>query len=148
MQMDPIVFESGDVRLCARPMTRLDRNAVFATWMQSAREHLKDTPAAKRFVEWDVFQSGYPDLVEDLLNRERTVVLFRREDPGVPHAWACASATRIHWAYVPFPVRGEGIGKAAISAALGRYPERIEITSPFPKLTARFVFNPFALRFP
>src|SRR5690242_13264565 len=122
MELDPVVFEADDVRLCARRMTRLDRNAVFATWMRSAREHLKEMPQARRIVDWDTFQASYPLLVEDLLNRELTVVLFRPEDPGVVHAWACASATRLHWAYVPFPVRGGGIGKAAIATALGGYP--------------------------
>lgn len=146
MTLDPIVFEYDDVRLAVRAMTRLDRNAVFATWMRSARECLKETPRARRVVDWDTFQERYPGFVESLLDTEHVAVLFRIEEPAVVAAWACASERALHWAYVPFPVRGCGIGKAAISVALGGYPERIDVTSPHVELTPRFVFNPFALR--
>lgn len=146
LEPDPIVFEADDVRLAVRAMTRLDRGAVFATWMRSAREHLKETPRQRRTVDWDTFQAFYPRLVESLLDAERVAVLYNPEAPSVPHAWACASSGALHWAYVPFPIRGRGIGRVAISVALGSYPERIDVTSSFAPLTPRFVFNPYLLR--
>lgn len=148
---DAIVFEAEGVKLAARPMAPLDRNLVFATWMQSARSHLKDTPPARRPVEWTTFKTSYAGFVESMLDRQRTVVLFNPDEPNVPHAWACAQRGALHWAYVPFgskevPLRRRGIGRCVMSVALDGYPDVISVTSPFAPLTSRFVFNPFLLR--
>ena len=139
MTSSPIVV--AGVTFHARPMTAQDRNAVFATWMRSARQSLEET----RHVAFDVFQRSYPGFVERLLDGARTVVLFRQDSPAVVHAWACAGGPDVlHWAYVPFRLRGEGIGRAVITAALGGYPDRIDLTTPRQRRDAgRWIFNPF-----
>lgn len=130
----------GGVDFEIRAMTPLDRNAVFATWMRSAREAVhehSDVPS-------EVFEATYPKFVERCLDRERTAVLYREESPGVVHAWACAhSSDVLHWAYVPFKLRGEGIGRAVITAALVGWPERVFVTTPVAPGHPRFVFSPF-----
>lgn len=151
MTLDPVVFEAEGVSLAARLMTRLDRNLVFATWMNSAREYLKNVPPVRRPVDWTTFKASYHAFVESMLDTQRTIVLFSPNEPGVPHAWACASRNALHWAYVPFgskeiPIRRRGIGRCVIAVALGSYPEIINVTSPFAPLSPRFVFNPFVLR--
>lgn len=123
----------------AREMTLPDRNVVFATWMRSARQSLERT----KHVAFDVFQRSYPGFVEGLLDTQRTVVLYRESDPAVVHAWACGRAPDVlHWAYVPFRLRGEGVGRAAVTALLGSYPQRIDVTTRV-RGSDRWVFNPF-----
>lgn len=144
--MSSAVVQVAGERFYGRPMTDLDRNFVFATWVKSAREALKET----KYVPFETFQSSYPTFVESLLDTERTIVFFREEEPRVIHAWACAGGpSTLHWAYVPYGLRGLGIGRSVITAALRGYPERIFLTTkPWRESRGRFEFNPFALRGP
>lgn len=126
-----------------RRMRESDRNAVFASWMRSAREELKET----KYVSLEVFQRSYQPFVETLLDTERTIVLYRPASPGVVHAWACAGGPDIlHWAYVPWLIRGHGFGRAVMTAALAGYPKKIWTTTPVGRVDqGRFSFNPFMI---
>lgn len=141
------IFETEEARFFARPMTALDRNAVFATWLPSARDVLKKENERFRPVSHSMFETHYPAFVEHLLNTQWTYCLYRVEAPGVPHGWACAGDGMLHWAYVPFNLRGVGLGRAIITRVLGGYPSRIYVTSPIDRRrSGRVVYNPYAMR--
>lgn len=111
---------------------------VFATWMSAARQ-------LRGNVRLSVFNRFYPDIVHRLLETE-PVVTLTREGEDTPHAWACGRPENLlHFAYVPFKLRGNGLGREVVRAVLGDYPSTVWVTAS--PLTiphhARYVYNPY-----
>jgi hypothetical protein len=134
--------ELGGHAFLVREMAPGDRKAIVNTWFPSARD-VRNVPVS-------VFHRHYPAVIAACLDGARTVVLYREAAPETVHAWACGEGPDLlHWAYVPRPLRGVGMGRAAIRAALGGYPDRVHVSSPFkPRTHPRFLFNPFRRRGP
>jgi hypothetical protein len=112
-----------------------DLGFVFSTWMESAREI--------RQCRLSVFNTYYPDRVRELLKTEPVHVAERN---STLHGWACGAAPNVlRFAYVPYALRGHGLGRALIEAALGGYPGTVWVTGSPLSLPnhKRFVFNPF-----
>jgi hypothetical protein len=119
------------------PRRRGERSWVLSTWVRSYGHDRAGMP-----------RRAYADfqgrLVETLLSaaRSRVVVVCSERDPDALHAWACGVTNALHYAYTPPELRGSGLARAAIAAALGTYGERIETTHRWPFRSERFAFNP------
>jgi GNAT superfamily N-acetyltransferase len=110
-----------------RAMTDADRRYVVPTWALSSRYDGLSKPARFRLVD-RIIDSGAPVIV---LATQATV-----------HAWGCGAEDTLHYVYVPPELRGHGIARRVITALLGAYPERINVTHEWPRESARFVFKP------
>lgn len=138
--MLPKTIEIAGQRMTVRDAVADDIALIFPTWMESARD-LRQTRLT-------IFNRFYEHVVRGLLETESAVVLTR-EGKNTIHAWACGRAPNLlHFAYVPVHLRGNGFGRAVISAVLEGYPETVFVTSsplaqPHHK---RFQFNPFVMR--
>lgn len=135
-------IEVGGEKFTVREAIESEMGLVFSTWMESARD------LHSHHVRRNVFNHSYPDLVTRLLKTEPVYVLIR-EGKDVPHAWACGREPNVlHFAYVPFDLRGNGLGREVINACLEGYPKMIWVTSSPLAIRnhARFVYNPFIQR--
>ena len=77
---------------------------------------------------------------------ECTIVLA--SEGGALHAWAAAdiASGSLHYAYVPPELRGNGLARQAIRAALGdAYPDVIDVTHPWPWVSRRYRWNPYPM---
>ena len=117
-----------------------DVEFIFPSWVANAF-HMRNTRRP-------VFDGFYPAFVRRLLETESAVVLTREGQDKI-HAWACGRAPNLlHFAYVPFPIRHHGFGRAVIESVLDGYPATIYVTSsPLSQANhRRFLYNPFVLR--
>ncbi len=118
-----------------------ERSVMLATWIASARQ--------LRHMKLSVFNEFYPQFATALLLAGKNCVVTSKGKETV-HAWACGAAPNVlHYAYVPHKLRGVGLGRAVIEAALGGYPKTIFVTAS--RLAkphhGRFVYNPLLLRY-
>ncbi len=116
--------------MLTRPMSPRDRRYVVPTWAQSARYGLHKR---KRFA-----------LVDRILDLGTPVVCLASDELTV-HAWACGIAGTLHYVYVPPELRGNGLARRVITAAVGGYPEHINVTHKWPRESARFRYAPSLL---
>lgn len=123
------------VPLELRPAEDGDVALIYSTCLQSHAEGYprRDRPAAMalfrrsiraRLIECDAVVACSPEL--------RTTVF----------GWACGGNGNgaLHYVYVPRELRGNGLARALITAALGSYPARIEVTRRWPGPSTRFQF--------
>jgi GNAT superfamily N-acetyltransferase len=109
-------------------MTARDRRFVVPTWaLGSSYDGLSK---AARF-----------DLVDEILAAGARCVTLATDERTV-HAWACADDDLLHYVYVPPDLRGFGLAKRVITAVLGDYPARINVTHAWPRESSRFRFTP------
>lgn len=113
--------------MIAREMTAEDRRYVVPTWAQSSR--YAGLSLRRRFSLVDAVLDSRPRVV--VLARERTV-----------HAWACGDEDALHFVYIPIHLRGFGLAKRVLTELLGGYPERINVTHPWPRESSRFRYTP------
>lgn len=114
-----------------RPMSPRDRRYVVPTWAQSAR--YDGLRKRARF-----------SLVDRMLDEGAPVVCLASDELTV-HAWACGESATLHYVYVPPELRGNGLARRVISALLGSYAERINVTHEWPRASARFRYTPHLL---
>lgn len=107
-----------------RAMTETDRRFVVPTWAYGAK--WKGLSLGEKFAR-----------VDSILADEGTRVVCLAGGSTV-HAWAAGIGTRLHYAYVPPDLRGEGLARKVIASLLGGYPEVIDITHPWPFASDRF----------
>lgn len=119
--------------MIARPMSDRDRRYVVSTWERCSR--YSDIP--RRYAGGKRESSTVADCVIDA---GATVIVLATDDRTV-HAWACAEDGTLHFVYVPEELRGRGLGAKVIALALGEYPQRIQITHPWPLHSQRFVYS-------
>ncbi len=110
-----------------REMTARDRRFVVPTWALGSRYD--------GLLKHDRFT-----LVDRILDRGARCVVAGSES-GAVHAWACAEGDLLHYVYVPFDLRGEGLARKVITHLFGRYPDRIDVTHPWPGESKRFRFH-------
>lgn len=110
--------------LALRAMTASDRRFVVPTWAYGAK--WKGLSLNEKFAR-----------VDGILAEEGTRVVCLAGGSTV-HAWASGIGTRLHYAYVPPDLRGEGLARKVITELLGGYPEVIDITHPWPFASDRF----------
>lgn len=103
-----------------REMLPSDRGYVFKSWLRESRYRPRGHRAS---------------IITGHLDTARTVVLA--SGPTV-HAFACGSGETLHFAYVPFDLRGHGLGRRVITALFGSYPDHITVTHAWPFESARF----------
>ncbi len=118
-----------------------DRRWVVSTWVRSFADYAPWGPALTRARHWCVV-----DAILDAAPT-RVVVLASDEAARTLHAWAAASDDALHFAYTPPDLRGHGLARRCIEAALGCYPRVIPTSHPWPftRGVARFRWNPYAL---
>lgn len=128
-----------------------DRGFIVSTWVRSFAEYAPWTSRARTLREhWNV--------ADRLLDAptSRVVVLCSVAIERTLHAWACADGTTLHYVYVPPELRGHGLARRVITAALDAYPETIAVTHPWPARkgaidgahppsTSRFRWDPYPL---
>lgn len=135
--MTPIVVDIAGERMLIRDAIPEDVSLIFSTWIQAAK--------GLRQVRLSIFNSHYAPVVRRLLETEPAVVMTREGGTAI-HAWACGRPPNLlHFAYVPASLRGNGFGRAVMSAVLGGYPESVYVTSSPLAIPnhRRFQFNPF-----
>lgn len=112
-----------------RLMRPEDRRFVVPTWVYSLASLRKRPPRAH---DWRS--------VDRILDAPDTciVVLASDEAARALHAWAAATGDTLHYAYVPPELRGAGLARRCITAALGAYPEHITTSVAWPFAGARF----------
>lgn len=138
--MLPTTLTIADERVTVRDAVADDVSLIIPTWMESARK-LRHTRRA-------IFNQFYPHVVRGLLETESAVVLTKEGGETI-HAWACGRPPNLlHFAYVPFALRGAGFGRAVISAVLDGYPDTVYVTSSplSDRDHRRFLFNPYIMR--
>lgn len=132
---------AGEEMLVRTSTGQSDNRLVFSTWVRAAEQ--------LRNVRREVFYTEYPPWIHRMIMRPAGLLLLcSPRDESTILGWACGDGpNRLHFAYVPHHLRGEGLGRAIIRETLGGYPERIWVTgSPLAKGHAnhkRFMFNPF-----
>lgn len=119
--------------MITRPMSPRDRRYVVPTWAQSSRYD-------------GMRKSARFDLVDRIIDGGAPVVCLASDELTV-HAWACGEGETLHYVYVPPELRGGGNGFARriISALLGHYPDRVNITHEWPRASSRFRYTPHLL---
>lgn len=131
-----------------------DRRYIVPTWVRSFADYAPWGPSATR--------AHHAHVVDALLDdpTTRVMVLASDEAARTLHGWAAATASTLHYVYVPPELRGQHLGERCITAALGSYPKRIETSHPWPMLDiryasgrvigqrahSRFRWNPYALQ--
>ena len=115
-----------------RAMTEGDRRFVVPTWAHSSTYGGLRLP--ERFA-----------LADRVLDELRANVVVLATDRTV-HVWAAGHAGALDYVYVPEELRGHGLARRAITALLGRYPERINVTHAWPGKRPRFRFAPHLLQ--
>jgi len=83
-------------------------------------------------------------LVDRVLDAKAHVVCLATDERTV-HAWACGDDDTLHYVYVPPDLRGVGLARRAITALFGRYPDRVNVTHPWPRESSRFRYTPHLL---
>lgn len=129
--------------LVAREARASDMAWIHATWIHS---YVGQTGARKRASHFAGARRWIQSIVE---TRPRFVVLGSGPDGDTLHAWACAAPpNRLHYAYVPLALRGEGLGRRVIDVALGSVsPVLCSFRWPHGE-HARFVFSRFEVPSP
>lgn len=122
------------------PARRGERGWILSTWVRSYGAERAGMPRAR----YGKYQGR---LVERILSAacSRAVVLCSESNPDALHAWACASDKALHYVYVPPELRGSGLARVAIEAALGTYADSIDVTHRWPFPSQRFSFDPIGL---
>lgn len=113
-----------------REMNAADRRFVAPTWALSSTYDGLSKPARFRLVD-RTLDSG-----------ARCIVLA---EGATVHAWACGAEDALHYVYVPPDLRGFGLAARLIALVLGSYAERINVTHPWPRASARFRYTPHLL---
>lgn len=120
--------------LLVRPATTEDMPFILATWVRSYA-------FGKRGGAASVFRRSY---VEPILRTSpKLVVLCSPGNERVLHGHACATRTGLAWVYVAHDLWGLGYGRQLITAALGKYPDTIEVHHAWPHPSKRFQFRKF-----
>jgi hypothetical protein len=133
----PRVVELADQRMLIREAEPEDVAYIFPTWMEAARQ-LRQCNRA-------VFDQYYQHVVRALMETEPAVVM-QQEGGSAIHTWACGRPPNLlHFAYVPYKLRGAGFGRAVVEAVLGGYPSTIYVTSSPLSVRdhRRIVYNPY-----
>ncbi len=133
--------DGNEVTMFLRPIRESDVNYIRSSWYREYQPLAKVSPA--------VFSRNHPGLIEELLSTKTTVVCCSEESPDIAHGWACGEMDGpLHFAFVPFQLRGRGIARAMIAAVLGGYTNHIDVTHRFKGRpdSHRFSFNPYILR--
>ncbi len=112
-------------------MSNRDRRYVVPTWAQSAR--------------YDGLRKRARFALVDRMLDEGTPVVCLASDELTVHAWACGVAGTLHYVYVPPELRGNGLARRVITAAVGGYPEHINVTHEWPRASSRFRYTPHLL---
>ncbi len=126
--------------MITRAMRPEDRKFIVPTWVRSFADY---APWSRRAV-----LNGHWSVCDAILDSDDTRVVVLASDSAARtlHAWAVAtSAGALHYAYVPPELRGHGLARRAITAALGHYPQHIDVTHPWPRASDRFQWVPYAL---
>ena len=146
--MLPSVVSIEDEPITLRHAGEDDLAYVLKTWVRSYKP-LSRIPA-------QIYDREHIGVIRRILSGERTrIVIASPEDsPTGIVGWACADDEQLHYVYVPFALRGKGLARELIKAALLTYPKFIEVSHRFqstPRPDAkgnyhcRFLFNPYRL---
>lgn len=126
--------------LTVRPMRDEESAEVQRLWLHSYKSHSK--------VNATVYDSNQPALIARLIAAHGASIVSSGTLDTTILGWACGVPHGpLHYAYVPFELRRNGIARMAIMAALEEYPSRIEVTHKFHGRinSHRFVHNPYPL---
>lgn len=125
--------------MISRPMRPEDRRFIVPTWVRSFADY---APWGRRTTlesHWNVVDS----LLDDPATR--VVVLASDEAARTLHAWAAGSEGGLHYVYVPPELRGNALATRCITALLGEYPNRVDVSHPWPRASSRFRWVPYQL---
>lgn len=106
--------------LALRPMAyESDRALILGTWLNSVLAHFPRRRRGREALPIRLY-------AERSLASHRTVVACSPDHPTVIHGWACGDpdAGHLDFVYVPFPLRGLGLGRSLITECLLEYRQK------------------------
>lgn len=104
------------IEAVTRPMLAGDRAYVLETWLHSYRT----APMAARLPDWAYWSRyGHVGLVEDLLERSEVTVLGLPEGGPWMFGWMCHGPRRLHYVFVRYEFRRQGLGRRLIESLPG-----------------------------
>ncbi len=128
------VSEALDLR--ARSAHPGDLPYILSTWVRSYGSGI---PSARRQQAVADYRRRYVDRV--MASDPHIVLLCSPESRNTLHGYAVAVGDALAWVYVARDLRGLGLAKRAITAALRGYPETIRVHCAWPWDSGRFVFE-------
>ena len=124
----------SDVEIIAREATPNDRAYVAMTWMKSWANDMGS--GSRRRKAEDKFLA---DEIHPTLDAQPTIwVLCSRSSPRTLHGYAVVQNGVLCWVYVARALRGMGLARRGIEAALGGYPDDIRVRHKWPWPSRRF----------
>ena len=128
-----------DISLQIRPYFASDYGFILDAWLKSYKDHTKTSPS----LYWDEQKR----VIDHLLQNAYTYVLCSPEDQHTLHGFVCGEMGRyIHYVYIPFKIRRNGLARELIRYLLGNYPEQIVSSHAGFGSSKRFVTNEHLLR--
>lgn len=123
--------------MITRAMLPGDRRFIVPTWVRSLAFQRRGDHRARTL-------KRYWSIVDRVLDDRATRVEVLTAGSAI-HAWAAVTGDVLQYAYVPPELRGHGLARRCITAALGGYPDVIPVTHAWPFAGERFVLTPHHL---
>ncbi len=121
-----------------RSATPEDMPYVFSTWMRSYGSRIPPNRPDRdgRIVD---FRRGYVDRIMKM--DPHIVLLCSPTSPRTLHSYAVAVRGGLAWAYTTRELRGMGLAKRCITAALREYPDVVRAFCDWPWESSRYKFE-------
>ncbi len=128
-----------DINLKIRPYHKGDYGFILDSWIKTYKDHSSTSPS--------MYWHEQKLVIDYLLDTACTYVLCSPEDPTALHGYICGEMGRyIHYVYIPFKLRKNGLARELIRHLLGSYPDTIVSSHAGFAGSRRFVTNEHLLR--
>lgn len=127
------------IDLKIRPYQEGDYGFILDSWLKNYKDHCSTSPS--------MYWAEQKLIIDRLLKTADTYVLCSPEDETALHGYVCGEMGRyIHYVYIPFKLRKNGLARELIRHLLGSYPETIVSSHAGFGGSRRFVTNEHLLR--
>lgn len=117
-----------------------DEPFVFATWMRAHRDIAQRLRTGESVTPRAL--DRYRIAVARTVNESPPKMLCSVDNAATLLGWVCASAERLHFAYLRPELRCMGIGREMVRHAMGDYRDHIECTHRWPWKSGRYIYEP------
>jgi hypothetical protein len=132
-----ITIDGIDLQI--RPYHQADYGFVLDAWLKNYKDHSSTSPS----MYWNEQKLA----IDHLLEHAYTYVLCSPDDKQALHGFVCGEMGRyIHYVYIPFKLRKNGLARELIRYLLGSYPDTIVSSHAGFGASKRFMTNEHLLR--